>query len=109
MAHEVRAGLDDRELRTPSRDVYVHIFAALPPRIACFAPSDNGNARKASTFSLIDFIPGLGQSVPQIVLSAIDSSLGKYPSSLAGGIPDTSRCTFGWRRTRKNAASIQIG
>src|SRR5262249_906660 len=114
VAHQVRARLHDRELAAPvlyvNVDVYVrHILSAFSWRIFRFASSVSGSDRKASTFARIDLIPGLGQSVPQTVFPEISSRRGKYSRSFDGGIPEISRWTFGWRRTRKNAASIHSG
>src|SRR4029078_4941433 len=84
MTHEVRAGVDDRELFSPGEEgIFAHSMnsilgssyqpktrAAFSFRIFRRVSSESGSCRNCSTFCRMDLMPGLGQSVPQIVLSA---------------------------------------
>src|SRR5216684_814980 len=83
--------------------------AELSYRILRLASSRIGRAWNFSMLPLISGTPGPGQSVPQRTLSAISSMRGKYSKSFCGGMPEMSMCMFLWRRTRKNASSIQSG
>src|SRR5438093_1540223 len=56
------------------------------------------SARNWSMFNRMSFTPGLGQSVRHSTRSATSARRGKYSSSRAGGIPDTSSHTCRWRR-----------
>src|SRR6266542_2467593 len=64
-------------------------------RILSFVSSLRWRARKPARFPSIDETPGLGQSVPKRVLSAISSRRGKYLRRALGGMPLMSMNTFG--------------